>query len=309
MSSSQAAAPSPLAPQEDSVPSATAPRRRPKRSLLPHLARHTFLILFTTATLWPVLWVIKMALEPGQEFAFSLSPIPTEVTLDNFLRLMTRRSVDGHWLFAWQTLNSVVVATSSAFLGIFVSASAAYAFSRFKFPGRRAGLLAFLATQMFPGTMMMIPLYLLLNYLNLLDTMLGLILVYSTTSVPFSTWMLKGYFDTIPRELEEAAISDGASQARIFWTMIIPLSAPALAVTGLFSFMNAWNEYILAAKFMDSEMNYTLPVVVNAAIDAKSVRWGDFAAGAVLVSAPIVALFFALQRYMVGGLTAGGVKG
>jgi arabinogalactan oligomer/maltooligosaccharide transport system permease protein len=271
--------------------------------------RHAFLVAFTAATLWPVLWVLKMALEPGQDFAFSLSPIPTHVTLDNFARLVTHTDSSGRWLFARQALNSFVIASSAALLGIFVSATAAYAFSRVRFPGRRAGLLAFLATQMFPGTMMMIPLYLLLNSLGLLDTMLGLILVYSTTSVPFSTWMLKGHFDTISKELEEAALIDGASRARIFWTIILPLSAPAIAVTALFSFMSAWNEYILAAKFMDSEVHYTLPVVVNSTIGSKSVRWGDFAAGAVLVSAPVVALFLALQRYIVGGLTAGGVKG
>ncbi|HCF57059.1 MAG TPA: ABC transporter [Myxococcales bacterium] len=276
---------------------------------LPGLARHGFLIVFTGLTLWPVMWVLKMAFEPGQDFAFSISPIPSTISFENFARLIGKTDNAGNWVFARQALNSFVIALSSSLLGILFAATAAYAFSRFKFPGRRAGLLAFLATQMFPGTMMMIPLYLLLNYLGLLDTRLGLVLVYSTTSVPFSVWMLKGYFDTIPKELEEAALIDGASQTRIFWQIVLPLSAPAIAVTFLFSFMSAWNEYILAAKFMDSELHYTLPVVVNSAIDAKSVRWGDFAAGAVFVSAPIVALFLALQRYIVGGLTAGGVKG
>lgn len=276
---------------------------------LPGVGKHAFLIVFTALTLWPVMWVVKMAFAPGQDFAVSISPIPTAFSLENFARLIGKTDPAGNWVFGRQALNSFVIATSSALLGILFAATAAYAFSRFKFPGRRAGLLAFLATQMFPGTMMMIPLYLLLNYLGLLDTTLGLILVYSTTSVPFSVWNLKGYFDTIPKELEEAALIDGASQARIFWQIIVPLSAPAIAVTFLFSFMSAWNEYILAAKFMNSELHYTLPVMVNSAVDAKSVRWGDFAAGAVLVSAPIVALFLAMQRFIVGGLTAGGVKG
>jgi arabinogalactan oligomer/maltooligosaccharide transport system permease protein len=283
--------------------------KRAWTSALPMAGRHLFLIAFTIAVLWPVLWVVKMALEPGQDFSFSLSPIPQNPSLANFTNLVTHTDNQGRWLFGRQLWNSFAIAGSSALLGIFLSATAAYAFSRFKFPGRRAGLLAFLATQMFPGTMMMIPLYLLLNYLGLLDSMPGLILVYATTSVPFSVWNLKGYFDTIPKELEEAAIIDGASQARIFWTIVVPLSAPAIAITALFSFMTAWNEYILAAKFMDSELHYTLPVVVNAAVGSKSVRWGDFAAGAVLVSTPVVVLFLALQRFIVGGLTAGGVKG
>ena len=297
-----------LAPAANAPVPATA-RPSALSSALPMAGRHLFLILFTLAVLWPVLWVLKMALEPGQDFAFSLSPIPQNPSLDNFTRLVTHTDAQGRWLFGRQLWNSFAIASASALLGIFLSATAAYAFSRFKFPGRRAGLLAFLATQMFPGTMMMIPLYLLLNYLHLLDSMLGLILVYATTSVPFSVWNLKGYFDTIPKELEEAAIIDGASQSRIFWTIVVPLSAPAIAITALFSFMTAWNEYILAAKFMDSELHYTLPVVVNGAVGSKSVRWGDFAAGAVLVSAPVVALFLGLQRFIVGGLTAGGVKG
>ncbi|MGI5862223.1 MAG: sugar ABC transporter permease [Myxococcales bacterium] len=291
------------------APEAPVARAGRWKERLPGLARHAFLIVFTALTLWPVMWVLKMAVEPGQDFAFSISPIPSTISFENFARLIGKTDKLGNWVFARQALNSFVIALSSSLLGILFAATAAYAFSRFKFPGRRAGLLAFLATQMFPGTMMMIPLYLLLNYLGLLDTRLGLVLVYSTTSVPFSVWMLKGYFDTIPKELEEAALIDGASQTRIFWQIVMPLSAPAIAVTFLFSFMSAWNEYILAAKFMDSELHYTLPVVVNSAIDAKNVRWGDFAAGAVLVSAPIVALFLALQRYIVGGLTAGGVKG
>ena len=130
-----------------------------------------------------------------------------------------------------QLANSLLIATLSSLLGLLLAATAAYAFSRFRFPGRQAGLLAFLATQMFPGAMMMIPLYLLCGKLGLLDSAAGLVLVYATTSVPFSVWNLKGYFDTIPRELEEAALLDGASQARIFWTLVLPLSAPALAVT------------------------------------------------------------------------------
>ena len=301
--------PTPELVAQPSAPEAPVARSRSWTEVLPTLARQGFLVVFTALTLWPVLWVLKMAVEPGQDFAFSISPIPTTISFENFARLIGKTDNAGNWVFVRQAINSFVIAMSSSLLGILFAATAAYAFSRFKFPGRRAGLIAFLATQMFPGTMMMIPLYLLLNYLGLLDTRLGLVLVYSTTSVPFSVWMLKGYFDTIPKELEEAALIDGASQARIFWQIVMPLSAPALAVTFLFSFMAGWNEYILAAKFMDSELHYTLPVVVNSAVDAKSVRWGDFAAGAVLVSTPIVVLFLALQRYIVGGLTAGGVKG
>jgi arabinogalactan oligomer/maltooligosaccharide transport system permease protein len=157
--------------------------------------------------------------------------------------------------------------------------------------------------------MMMIPLYILVSSLGLLDQLLGLILVYSTTAIPFCVWMLKGYFDTIPKELEESAIIDGASRFRIFWSIILPLAKPAIAVTGLFSFMTAWNEFILAATFMNDETAHTLPVMLNGFVSATTVEWGHFAAGAIIVSIPVVALFFLLQRHLVSGLTAGGVKG
>ena len=169
--------------------------------------------------------------------------------------------------------------------------------------------MAFLVTQMFPGTMMMIPLYQVIEWLGLLDSALALIMVYSTTSVPFCVWMLKGYFDTIPIEIEESATMDGESQFVIFWKIILPLSRPAIAVTALFRFMTAWNEFILAATFMSDEQHYTLPVRLQQYVTKFSTDWGVFAAGAVVVSIPVMILFFSLQKNLVGGLTAGSVKG
>jgi arabinogalactan oligomer/maltooligosaccharide transport system permease protein len=145
--------------------------------------------------------------------------------------------------------------------------------------------------------------------MGLLDRALGLVLVYSTTAIPFCVWQLKGWFDTLPKELEESAIMDGAGPLTLFWRIILPLSRPAIAVTALFSFMTAWNEYVLAATFMGDERAYTLPVRVQSYVGAYTTEWGLFAAGAVVVSLPVMALFFVLQRHLVGGLTAGGVKG
>jgi arabinogalactan oligomer/maltooligosaccharide transport system permease protein len=215
----------------------------------------------------------------------------------------------GNALFPIQLLNSLIVSVATTVVGLAVSTTAAYAFSRFRFPGRDEGMKAFLVTQMFPGVVMAVPLYILLDELRLLNNMMGLALVYSTTSVPFSVWMLKGYFDTIPKELEEAALVDGASQWYIFWRIVLPLARPAIVVTALFSFMTAWNEFILAATFLSGERNMTLPVVLQSYVDDNSTAWGPFAAGALVVSLPVMALFFALQKHLVGGLTSGGVKG
>ena len=212
-------------------------------------------------------------------------------------------------LFLRQALNSVVIAVATAGVGLALSATAAYSLSRWRFPGKERALGAFLVTQMFPGVVMAIPLYILLDTLGLLDAMAGLVLVYSATSVPFSVWMLKGYFDTLPVELEEAARMDGCSQWTVFTRIVLPLARPALAVVGLFSFLTAWNEFILAATFMSDPRSYTLPVVLQRYVTDYGTEWGHFAAGSILVSLPAMALFFALQKHFVEGLTAGGVKG
>lgn len=280
-----------------------------RSSLVRGIASHVLLISVAVVVLYPVLWVVRMALTPSQAFATGLSPIPPNPSMQNFVDVIGRTDMNGTWLFGRQLLNSIVVSSASALVGVALATSAAYALSRFAFPGRKLGLGALLATQMFPSTMMMIPLYILLDKANLLDTQLGLVLVYATTAIPFSTWLLKGYFDTIPIELEEAARMDGASTLRIFFEIILPLARPAIAITALFSFMTAWNEFILAAKLMNAQTSYTLPVVLQSYVGAKSTEWGHFAAGAILVSAPVMALFFFLQKHLVEGLTAGSVKG
>lgn len=270
---------------------------------------HVALVGVTLVTLFPVLWVLKMALSPAQTFSLSANPFPTTVSLVNFADVVGTQGAGGEWLFGRQLFNSLVVSLATATLGVGLACTAGYALSRWSFPGRERLMAGFLLTQMFPGVVMAVPLYLLLDRLHLLDSLSGLVLVYSTTTVPFATWNLKGYFDTIPKDLEEAAMLDGASRWTTFWTVILPLARPALVVTALFAFMTAWNEFILAATLMGDERAYTLPVVLNGYVGEFGAEWGHFAAGAILVSLPVTALFFVLQRHLVEGLTAGGVKG
>ena len=283
-----------------------------------HAGIHLFLVAFTLLTLYPLLWVIAIAFSGEQSLAIAslprnpgtldrlraVIPWPHQWSVGNFVSVMTDQPFS-RWLW-----NSAVVAVGTTVLGVFLACTAGYAFSRFKFPGRRAGLMSFLVSQMFPGTLMLIPLYIIIvQWLGLGSTRAGLVLTYTTTAIPFCVWMLKGYFDTIPRELEEAALMDGASPARIFWQIVLPLSKPAVAVTALLSFMTGWNEFILAATFMDKEALYTAPVGLRFFVGGFSQQWGYFAAGSVIVSIPVVVLFLFVQKYLVSGLTAGAVKG
>jgi arabinogalactan oligomer/maltooligosaccharide transport system permease protein len=291
---------------------------RRSREELPHLPLHAILVLATILTVYPILWVLTIALSGKQSLAIAdlpaqptvsdrlraVVPWPETISLSNFRSLFTDQP------FARWIVNSAIVAAATTALGIFLAATAGYAFSRFRFPGRRAGLMSFLVSQMFPGVLTLIPLYIIVvKWLGLGSTRLGLVLVYTTSAIPFCVWMLKGYFDTIPKDLEEAALIDGASPIVIFRRIVLPLAKPAIAVTALFSFMTGWNEFILGATLMDKETMYTAPVGLRFFVGGFQQQWGYFAAGAIIVSIPIVALFFFLQRYLVSGLTAGSVKG
>ncbi len=285
---------------------------------MPHTLLHAFLVLVVLITLYPVLWVCTIAFSGTQNLAIidlpanptvldrlrAVVPWPAHASVSNFVSVMTDQPF-GRWI-----LNSTIIATATTLVGVALACTAAYAFSRFKFPGRRTGMMAFLVSQMFPGTLTLIPLYIILvQWLNLGGTRLGLVIVYATTSIPFSVWMLKGYFDTIPKELEEAAVIEGAGPGTIFWRIVMPLAKPAIAITALFSFMTAWNEFILAATFMSQEEMYTAPVGLKFFVGGFQQQWGYFAAGSIIVSFPIVFLFLYLQKYLVSGLTAGSVKG
>ncbi len=280
-----------------------------RRPLLYSALLHAGLVVLSLLTIYPVLWVVKMALSPLSGASLSANPFPTEVTLEHFKAVLLSADPAGRWMFGRHLFASLFVSSATTVVGLVLAVTAAYALSRFRFPGKEGGMQLLLVTQMFPAILMMVPLYSILQAVHLLDSLVGLVLVYATTSLPFCIWMLKGYFDTIPRELEEAAIMDGASPGQVFIKVVLPLARPALAVTALFSFMQAWNEFILAATFLNDESLFTLPVAIQRYVGEHNTEWGKFAAGALIVSAPVMALFFALQKHLVGGLTAGGVKG
>lgn len=279
-----------------------------KRGLLV-AALHAALALVCMIVLYPVLWVVKLALSSSAGLSLSANPLPHHVTLENFAAVLGASDSAGRWLFGRQLLSSLLVAGATTAVGLILSVTAAYALSRFRFPGRRASMQTLLVTQMLPGTLMLIPLYSVLEKLRLLNSLSGLVLVYATSSLPFCVWMIKGYFDTISKEFEEAAIMDGAGPFQVFVHVVLPLARPALAVTALFSFMTAWNEFIMAATLLNDSALFTLPVALQRYVGEYTTQWGKFAAGALLVSIPVTALFFALQKHLVGGLTAGGVKG
>lgn len=264
---------------------------------------YAILIFFSALTLYPMLNVLSIALRPGNQlFSASLAIIPEGATLDNFRKAIFERD-----LLLWLR-NSLIVSTATAIFGVTLSSTAAYAFSRFKFFGRKSGMMTFLITQMFPAPMLLLPMSVLLTRYGLMNKFLGLLIPYTATAVPFCVWMLKGYFDTIPKSLEESAYIDGCKVWQSFYIIILPLSTPALAISALFSFMSAWSEYVIARVVITNPKALTLPVGLVTLQGSFAAEWGVYSAAAILTSLPVIILFISLSKYLVGGLTAGGVK-
>jgi len=270
---------------------------------------HAALLVAVCFALYPVLWVVSLALSPSGTPSPRALPLPEAVSLDNFRAVVGSTYGAGRWLFARQLVSSLVVAVATSVTSVALATPAAYAMARMAFVGRDAGTRVLLATQMFPGVATAVPLYVILDRLHLLDTRGGLVLVYATTAMPFAVFQLRGAFEAIPKDLEEAAMVDGATRWEAFVKVVLPAARPAIAVTCLFAFMQAWNEFILAATFLSREEAFTLPVALQRYVGEYNAAWGKFAAGAVIVSVPVMAIFYAVQRHLVGGLTAGSVKG
>ncbi len=284
-----------------------------RSSLVERALVHLALVLAVAFSLYPVLWVVATAFSGTLTPEPRALPIPQEPTLEHLREVVgaTRVMTDGdtQWLFGRQLLNSLVVSISTAVVGVLIAIPTAYALARFSFLGKAAGMRALLATQMFPAVASAIPLYLILDALELLNSRTGLVLCYASTSVPFAIFQLRAAFEAIPVDLEEAAMVDGATRFQAFRLVVLPVARPAIAVTALFAFMSAYNEFILAATLLDDASMFTLPVMLQRFIGEYDAQWDKFAAGALVVSLPVMVLFYLVQRHLVAGLASGGVKG
>jgi arabinogalactan oligomer / maltooligosaccharide transport system permease protein len=267
------------------------------------LARHVVLIAFSLISIYPVLNVLSISLRPGNRLRTSdLSIIPDGATFESYIALFR-----DHPFLTWAG-NSLLVTVVVTLTGVVLAAIGGYAFSRFKFVGRNSGMLAIMTTQMFPATMLLLPLYILIAKLQLINTFIGLMILYASTALPFCIWQMKGFYDTIPASLEEAARIDGCTRFQAFYKVILPLASPALVITALFSFMSSWSEYIVAAQILQDTEMFTLPLGLKSFQASMSTQWGLYAASSILVSVPVVVLFISLSRYLVSGLTLGAVK-
>ena len=264
----------------------------------------SFLVLFTLATLYPALNIIGISLRTDDAFQTrSLALWTAESSFRSYFTLFLETD-----FLTWMK-NSFLVSFVVTLTGVVLASTSGYALSRFNFMGRRAVLSSLLMTQMFPATMLLLPFFILLAKLKLINSYLGLIIIYSSTALPFCIWQMKGYYDTIPAALEEAARMDGCSRFSAFIKVILPVSAPALVITALFSFMASWSEYVVAAIVLQNPGLYTLPLGLKSFQASLSTQWGLYAAGAVVVSIPVTILFISLSRFLVSGLTVGSVKG
>jgi arabinogalactan oligomer/maltooligosaccharide transport system permease protein len=302
------------------TPAATTARKKPPK-WRENWWRHVVAILAIVFALFPVAYIVSASFNADDTLS-SARLIPRKVTLDNFTELFTNKkenarstpTTSSHYV-KW-LVNTVVVSGVTSLLTVLLGAIAAYAFSRFRFRGRRMGLMALLLIQMFPALLLVVAIYLIVLHIGDvfprigLNTLSGLILVYLGGVMGINVWLMKGFLDSIPTELDESARVDGATPAQVFWGVILPLAAPVLAVIALISFIGTINEFVIASVILQTSDKFTLPVGMFGYIGTNyAEHWGPFAAGVLLAAIPVVILFMSLQRFIVHGLTQGSVKG
>jgi multiple sugar transport system permease protein len=277
----------------------TSRARRPVRLA----AANAAVLALIVVLLFPIYWMLISSLRGESQFAFPPKFLPTHPSTVSYVQIFTQKPL-GIWL-----LNSTVVSLSSTVLSIAVSAPAAFVLARFRSAGLTSFSIAILVTQMLPATLLVIPMYFLFRTLRLLDSLSGLVLVYTAFAIPLSVWILRGFFETIPRDLEESAKIDGCTELEAFRRITLPLSLPGLAATGVFAFVLAWNDFFFAKTFINSQSKWVVTVGLSSLSGWYVLEWQQtMAASAVFALPPAIAFLF-VQRYLVGGLTGGAVKG
>jgi multiple sugar transport system permease protein len=271
-------------------------------------AGRVFLFLLLVFTVVPMAWMFITSLKTG--FAAMLYPPqwwPVEPTLQNYIKLLDpSESVGRDFLrYFW---NSLWVSTLTTILAVVVAVPAAYAFSRFRFPGRTLLFFSVLLRNMFPAVVFLVPLFILMRLLGLVNTHGSLVLTYLTFGLPLAIWLLKGFYDNIPIQLEQAARIDGATRFQAFLLVVMPLSTPGIIATAIYSFIGAWNEYIYAYTFLSKHDQMTLPVGIQRFFSENATDWPGLMAATFMMSVPVVVLFLVLQKYFVRALTEGAVK-
>jgi arabinogalactan oligomer/maltooligosaccharide transport system permease protein len=272
--------------------------RRPGKSIALHLT----LIVASVVSVFPVGWLILTSLKPRQAIESASVALLDRTTFANYGQVL------GDTKFLTWLVNSVLISVITAILGVVLAASTGYAVSRFRFPGFRSIMWMLLITQMFPVAILIVPIYNLMAGLGLINQFPGLVIAYLTSTVPFCAWMMKGYFDTVPREIDQAGMVDGLTPFGTFWRLILPLAKPGLAVAAFYSFITAWGEVAYSTAFMTGDEKYTLAVGIAQFVGQHKAEWGLLTASSVLIAIPVSVVFLLVQRHLVTGLTAGATK-
>ncbi len=264
-------------------------------------------VLMLLLVLFPAFWMISTSFKSsGEVYSFPPRFIPENFSLHGYAKLLTEQSRSFNFL-NWAG-NSLVVALGTTAFSMAVATLGGFGLSRFHFKGKKGVLYTILMTQVLPGSLLIVPLYTIMTSMSLLDTRLGLVLANVTFAVPFCTWTMKGFFDSIPPSLDEAAKVDGAGRFATFARVILPLTGPGLVATCIFSFITGWNEYLFASIFMRTYEKWTLPVGISSFQGQYGTDWPTIMAGAFMITIPVVVLFLLLQKHLVSGMTAGAVK-
>ncbi len=269
-----------------------------------HVWVHALVWMFVLFSIFPILQIVGISLRPGDQlYSTDLKLIPDNHTFAAYRIMLTEKP------FLLWLRNSLVVSLGTALIGVALASLGGFALSRYRFTGRGAALQGILMTQMFPATMLLLPLYLMMRKFHLVDTLGGVMIAYVATALPFCIWTMKGYYDTIPAALNEAALIDGCTPFQAYFRVTLPLSTPALVITALFSFMTGWSEFMVARVMLASKELMTLPLGLESLFTTYQTEWANYAAGSLLVCIPVVVLFLVLNKYLVSGLTLGSVKG